>query len=244
MLALETEGPNPHVTFKLHKSWAGDDDYVPYYIVLDTFPFGPSRAMGVPYVPKHRFLADAAVPLIQCCPRRRYDPSYPPTPADGNGLLGGGPFGGQIGMPSYFMPEDDYSPMWHIGFAHWLEPASEVIKGFKRLKELRADGALEVVEFPPPNNVGTDNYDFDSLNAAARGQLPDADDHRRSDPRGARAASRRARRRWAAAGLGTCVSLRVMYRLLRAGGPGGPAGPVRQTAQGATWGATTSRTCR
>ena len=165
VLELETEGPNPHVTFKLHKSWSGEGDYLPYYIVLDTFPAGPARAMGVPYVPKHAFLADAAVPLIQFIPPAPIQPSYPPTPADGNGLLGGGPFGSQVGVPSYFMPEDDYSPMWHIGFAHWLEPADEVVKGLERVKELRSQGRLEVVEFPPPPNMGSDNYDFENLNS-------------------------------------------------------------------------------
>ena len=168
VLELDTDGPNPHVTFKLHKSWAGDGDYVPYYIVLDTFPFGPSKVMGVPYVPKHQYLADVAVPLIQFIPPAPIHPSYPPTPADGNGILGGGPFGSQIGIPSYFMPEDDYSPMWHIGFAHWLMPATKsvgVVKGFKQLKELRAEGKLEIIEFPPPPNIGTNNYDFDHLNS-------------------------------------------------------------------------------
>ena len=163
VLALDTVGPDPHVTFKLHKSFSGEGDYLPYYIVLDTFPFGPSRAMGVPYVPKHQFLADAAVPLIQFIPPAPIQPSYPPTPTDGNGLLGGGPFGSQVGVPSYFMPEDDYSPMWHIGFAHWLEPASAVAKGLEQIKELRAEGKLEVVELPPPGNIGSNNYDFDSL---------------------------------------------------------------------------------
>ena len=166
VLALETDGPDPTVTFKLHKSWSGDNDYVPYYIVLDTWPAGPARAMGVPAVPKHQFLQAAAVPLIQFLPPAPIRASFPPTPADGNGLIGGGPFGGQIGLPSYFMPEDDYSPMWHIGFAHWLEPATEVVKGFARLKELRADKRLEIIEFPPAitaPNVGTDNYDFDHL---------------------------------------------------------------------------------
>ena len=98
--------------------------------------------MGVPNVPKHQFLANNAVPLVQFVPGRRIDPTYPPMPwpgvtdggegglADGWGIRdGGGPFGSQIGLPSYFMPEDDYSPMWHIGFAHWLKPADRVIKG-------------------------------------------------------------------------------------------------------------------
>jgi hypothetical protein len=163
VVELATEGPNPHVTFKLHKSWSGEGDYLPYYIVLDTFPFGPSKAMGVPYVPKHAFLAGAAVPLIQFLPPAPIQPTYPPTPSDGYGLLGGGPFGSQVGVPSYFMPEDDYSPMWHIGFAHWNETATEVVKGLERIKALRAEGRMEVVEFPPPVNVGSDNYDFVSL---------------------------------------------------------------------------------
>ncbi|MBT8078085.1 MAG: multicopper oxidase domain-containing protein, partial [Gammaproteobacteria bacterium] len=165
VVAIDTNGPNPYVSFKLHKSWSGEGDYLPYYIVLDTYPFGPSMAMGVPYVPKYVHLADAAVPLIQVIPPAPIRPSYPPTPADGNGLLGGGPFGSQVGVPSYFMPEDDYSPMWHIGFAHWLEPATEVLKGLDQIKRLRAEGKLEVVEFPPPPNMGTNNYDFENLNS-------------------------------------------------------------------------------
>ncbi len=169
VIALDTDGPNPYVTFKLHKSWSEEGDYLPYYIVLDTFPAGPARAMGVPYVPKYQHLADAAVPLVQFLPPAPIRDSYPPTPADGNGLLGGGPLGGQVGLPSYFMPEDDYSPMWHIGFAHWLEPATEVVKGFKRLKELRAEGKLEIVEFPAPVNLANEetrnNFDFGNLNS-------------------------------------------------------------------------------
>lgn len=165
LVELVTDGPNPYVTLKLHKSWSAEGDYLPYYIVVDTWPAGPARAMGVPNVPKHQFLAGTAVPLIQFLPPEPIRSSYPPTPADGNGLLGGGPFGGQIGVPSYFMPEDDYSPMWHIGFVHWLEPATKVVKGLDGIKELRAEGKLEVIEFPPPANVGSNNYDFDNLNS-------------------------------------------------------------------------------
>ena len=168
VVAMDTDGPNPYVSFKLHKAWSEEGEYLPYYIVLDTYPAGPAMAMGVPYVPKHQYLADAAVPLIQFIPPAPIRPSYPPTPSDGNGVLGGGPFGSQVGVPSYFMPEDDYSPMWHIGFAHWLVPAESsdgVVKGLKRIKELREDGLLEVVEFPPPPNMGTNNYDFDNLNS-------------------------------------------------------------------------------
>lgn len=165
VVAMDTDGPNPYVTFKLHKSWSGDSDYLPYYIVLDTYPAGPARAMGVPYVPKYKHLGDAAVPLVQFLPPAPIRPNYPPTPADGNGILGGGPLGGQVGVPSYFMPEDDYSPMWHIGFAHWLEPAPRVLKGFKEIKELRAAGKLEILEFPAPANIGKDNFDFNNLNS-------------------------------------------------------------------------------
>jgi hypothetical protein len=177
VVAMDTDGPNyighngvdvgyPFVSVKLHKSWTDGGDYLPYYVVLDTWPDGPARAMGVPSVPKHQFLADAAVPLIQFLPPAPIRPSYPPTPSDGNGILGGGPFGSQVGIPSYFMPEDDYSTMWHIGFAKWLEPAVDnggVVKGFKELKQLREDGKLEIVEFPPPPNIGSNNYNFNNL---------------------------------------------------------------------------------
>ena len=32
-----------------------------------------------------------------------------------------------------------------------------------RIKELRAEGKLEVLEFPPPPNIGTNNYNFENL---------------------------------------------------------------------------------
>jgi hypothetical protein len=169
----------------MHKSWSDGGDYLPYYVVLDTYPAGPARAMGVPYVPKHAFLADTAVPLVQFVPGEKLRDSYPPMPAnaqiqgegDGFGIsTGGGPFGSQVGLPSYFMPEDDYSPMWHIGFAHWLVPAEDhggVVKGFKKLKELREDGLLEILEFPAPprinqgddTGVRVDDFDFNNLNS-------------------------------------------------------------------------------
>ncbi len=162
MLALDTDGETPYASYKLHKSWSAEGDYLPYYVVLDSFPKGTANAMGVPFVPKHAHLASAAVPLIQFLPGEHLRPTYPNTIEDGNGINGGGPFGGQIGVPSYFMPEDDYSPMWHIGFVHWLVPQTEVVKGLNRIKELRAEGLIEVLELPP-TNTGADNYDFDSL---------------------------------------------------------------------------------
>ena len=162
MLELETDDPVPYASYKLHKSWSAEGDYLPYYVVLDSFPAGTANAMGVPFVPKHAHLAGAAVPLIQFLPGEHLRPTYPNTIEDGNGISGGGPFGGQVGVPSYFMPEDDYSPMWHIGFTHWLTPQTEVVKGLDRIKELRAQGMVEVLELPP-TNTGADNYDFDSL---------------------------------------------------------------------------------
>ncbi|MFC1748306.1 multicopper oxidase domain-containing protein [Pseudomonadota bacterium] len=157
-------GSEPYAVFKLHKSWASEGDYLPYYIILDGFPAGAAAGMGVPYIPKHAFLGKTAVPLVQFLPPAPLNASYPPTPADGFGIAGGGPLGGQVGIPSYFMPEDDYSPMWHIGFAHWLEPATEVVKGLARVKELRAEGKLEIIEVPP-TNIGANNFDFENLNS-------------------------------------------------------------------------------
>lgn len=161
VVELNTDAEPPYVTLKLHKSWSEGGDYLPYYIVVDTWPAGPSRAMGVPNVPKHKFLGNTAVPLVQFVPGKRIHPTFPPMPqpgttdgGEGFGLNhGGGPFGSQIGLPSYFMPEDDYSPMWHIGFAHWLEPADRVVKGFKELKQLRKDGKLEILEWPAPPRI-------------------------------------------------------------------------------------------
>lgn len=69
--------------------------------------------------------------------------------------------GSQIGIPSYFMPGPEFNGLWHIGFAHWLEPATEVVKSLDRVQELRAEGKLEINEFPPPA-VGFDNYLFAS----------------------------------------------------------------------------------
>ena len=168
VLAIDVDSANPSVMLKLHKSWSDRGDYLPYYIVVDTFPAGPAKAMGIPYVPKHAFLGSAAVPLVQFLPPAPIRDTYPPTPDDGFGLLGGGPLGSQVGVPSYFMPEDDYSPMWHIGFAHWLMPAEDsvgVVKGLLELKQLRNEGKLEILEFPAPANIDSDNYNFDNLNS-------------------------------------------------------------------------------
>ena len=41
------------------------------------------------------------------------------------------------------------SPAWHIGFAHWNGPATEVVKGLDRVEQLRAEGKLTITELPP-----------------------------------------------------------------------------------------------
>ena len=90
--------------------------------------------------------------------------NYPPTFARAalggvdlsNQLPGGGPLGGQIGIPTYFMPEDDYSPMWHIGFAWWAFDVDgnatmedrTVVKGIEELKQLRREGKVHIQEWP------------------------------------------------------------------------------------------------
>ncbi|MDE0874461.1 MAG: multicopper oxidase domain-containing protein, partial [Acidimicrobiales bacterium] len=168
-LEINTTAAVPYARFKLHKSWTEGGDYLPYYMVLDTFPLGPANAMGIPYVPKHAFLGAAAVPLVQFIPPTPLTPpgwtgppTYPPT-AETPDLAGGGPLGGQIGIPTYFMPEDDYSPMWHIGFAHWIDETQiKVVRGIGELKFLRSKGYLMIGEFPPPPNMFTDNYDFEN----------------------------------------------------------------------------------
>jgi len=165
MIGINTDAEEPYALMKLHKSYTDSGDYLPYYVVVDTFPLGPANAMGIPYVPKHEFLNQVAVPLIQFHPPVPLNDSYPPT-APTPDLPGGGPLGGQIGLPSYFKPGEQYSPMWHIGFAHWADgtdPAEVVpVKGLNELETFRAEGKILVGEFPPPVNQGTNNYTFNS----------------------------------------------------------------------------------
>ena len=78
-LAIDTAGPNPTVTLKLHKSWH-TVEYLPYYVVVDAFPAGPANNMGIPYVPKHEFLGTTAVPLVQFMPGERLNDDLPPDP--------------------------------------------------------------------------------------------------------------------------------------------------------------------
>ncbi len=168
-LDIDTTGPDPTVSMKLHKSWFGGEtgsaEYLPYYVVVDAFPAGPANNMGVVYVPKHEFLGTSSVPLIQFVPPAPLNGTYPPTMADGLNLAGGGPIGGQIGMPSYFMPGEEFNPMWHIGFLHWLQPATEVIKSLERAQDLRAEGVVEIMEWPAinvnnPDPAVSNGYDF------------------------------------------------------------------------------------
>jgi hypothetical protein len=164
---INVDADEPYVRMKLHKSWTDNGDYLPYYIVVDTYPAGPADAMGIIYVPKHQFLGLAAVPLVQFIPPSPIAPSYPPT-GPVTAFLGGGPLGGQIGLPSYFMPEARYSPMWHIGFAHWTTDNIDeifVVKGLEELKWLRKEGRIMIGEFPPPPNMWENNYDFESENS-------------------------------------------------------------------------------
>lgn len=160
MLDIEINGENGRAKFKLHKSWSEGGSYCPYYIVVDSHPQGTANAMGIIWVPKHEFLSTTAVPLVQFIPGHKLDKSYPPTPSDEFGLMGGGPLGGQIGLPSYFMPGEDYSPAWHIGFAHWNHNATEVIKSLDRLLCLKDEEHLTIHEFPPVDLSATNVYDF------------------------------------------------------------------------------------
>jgi len=174
VVEINTDTAEPYVRMKMHKSWTEDGDYIPYYIVVDSFPAGPANNMGVIYVPKHEHIGLAAVPLVQFLPPSRMNPTYPPTsgptPFTDNQVIvhpaytGGGPLGGQIGLPSYFMPEKEYSPIWHIGFAHWIVDDIadiHVVKGLEELKRLRAEGKLMIHEWPGVR-VFENDYDFEN----------------------------------------------------------------------------------
>jgi hypothetical protein len=138
--------------------------------------------MGVPCVPKNQHLELAAVPLIQFLPqtafRNRTPPDdavgFPPTEAVYT-VNGGGPLGGQVGLPSYFMPGPQYSPYWHIGFTHWNELHDDmpVVTSYEELFELRDQGRLSIFEFPPspphifdPSIPVGGDYDASSLSPA------------------------------------------------------------------------------
>lgn len=179
-IEINVAADEPYVRMKLHKSWTDNSDYIPYYIVVDSFPAGPANNMGVIYVPKNEFLAQSAVPLVQFIPPARLNASYPPTDVNSAKvgvdfslqLAGGGPLGGQIGLPSYFMPEARYSPMWHIGFAHWdseVVTADEVfvVKGLEELKALREEGKVKIHEWPAaaPFRIGSNDFNFENLNS-------------------------------------------------------------------------------
>ncbi|MCP4993493.1 MAG: hypothetical protein GY934_06870, partial [Gammaproteobacteria bacterium] len=45
-LEINTTDPEPYVRMKLHKSWANNGDYLPYYVIADSFPEGPANNMG------------------------------------------------------------------------------------------------------------------------------------------------------------------------------------------------------
>ena len=184
-LEINTTADQPYTRMKLHKSWTEGGDYMPYYLVVDSFPAGPANNMGVIYVPKHKFLGEVAVPLVQFVPGEVLSGGFPPmdkqvwpdngindpsivgTPIDIHANVnGGGPMGGQIGLPSYFMPEKEYSPIWHIGFTHWIvDDPSEVvvIKSLDQLKQLRAEGKVMIHEWPGVR-LGHNDYDFENLN--------------------------------------------------------------------------------
>ncbi len=114
--------------------------------------------MGVVCVPKHEFIELAARPLIQFLPTDAF--VNRPPPDDGTGfpptenpfnVNGGGPLGGQVGLPSYFMPGVDYTPLWHIGFTMWLEehPDMPVVTSYEGILDLREEGRVAIFEFPP-----------------------------------------------------------------------------------------------
>lgn len=164
VISYNVEASPPTVTMKVNKGYTDDGDYFPYYLVLDTFPDTASNNMGVTFVSKHRNLGKAAIPLVQWLPPKPIHPSFPATEPDGHNVAGGGPIGGQVGIPNYFMPGDFYSPFWHIGFAHWTERAWQSIKGIDTLKEFRARGLIEIREFPPAPEFheSLDDYNFDA----------------------------------------------------------------------------------
>lgn len=153
VLDIDTKSLSPSVTFKLHRELFGT--HLSYYIVTDAFPQGPANLMGVPFVPKDGLVGVTGF-ILQ---------SLPPALSNGNNLPGGGPLGGQSGLPSYFEDGPGYTPMWHIGFIRWNIPQPSEIQSFLEAFTLRDAGSLGIFEFnPPPPPIGDNPIPFDQAN--------------------------------------------------------------------------------
>ena len=179
-LEINITATEPYVVLKGHKSWTEGGDYLPYYVVVDSYPAGPANNMRVPFVAKHRWIGQSAVPLVQFVPQTPLVGNFPPTTPNPYNAQGGGPLGGQIGIPSYFMPEANYSPFWHIGFTNWVKPRNgRIIKGINELKALRETGDVEIREWPAKlfpitddRYHAADGYNFDSVPPDDLGAIP------------------------------------------------------------------------
>jgi FtsP/CotA-like multicopper oxidase with cupredoxin domain len=179
-IEINVTADQPYTVMKGHKSWSEGGDYLPYYIIADSYPAGPANNMRVIYVPKHRWIGPSAVPLVQFVPQTPLTGNYPPTTINPYNAQGGGPLGGQIGIPSYFMPQATYSPFWHIGFTNWVKPRNgRIVKSINELKALRATGDIEIREWPAklfpitdPRYHAADGYNFDSVPADDFGAIP------------------------------------------------------------------------
>ncbi|RNJ77665.1 MAG: hypothetical protein EB830_01620 [Nitrosopumilus sp. H13] len=116
------------VTFVAHRGW-GPDGRTIYYIVTDATPSGPANGMGVVSAPTSASLLanSAAVDLYQFK----------------SGIKGPGPLGFQPGIAAGAPGDANYSPMWRIFLADWIDPANaELIETIADLNAYVGDGKL------------------------------------------------------------------------------------------------------
>eukprot|EP00457_Paulinella_chromatophora_P000331 gb/GEZN01000331.1/.p1 GENE.gb/GEZN01000331.1/~~gb/GEZN01000331.1/.p1 ORF type:complete len:1384 (-),score=143.38 gb/GEZN01000331.1/:745-4896(-) len=146
LLSINVDKEPFSATFKLHKSWGGYS-HVPYYMVVDAFPASVAMGMGVIYAPKHAQIGAGAVPMVQFLPPEALNPSFPKIPFNKINMRGGGLFGGQDGVPSFYEPNGLNSPIATVDFVNWVKdsgPAEEV-KSLEDARALQKEGKLEVI---------------------------------------------------------------------------------------------------
>ena len=109
---LDIDTDDMTVTFIAHRGWGPDGSTI-YYIVTDATPSDPAAMMGVISAPTSANLIanSAAVDLFQFK----------------NGLKGPGPLGFQPGIAAAAPGSSEYSPMWRIYLASWVNPSDALL---------------------------------------------------------------------------------------------------------------------
>ena len=143
---LDIDTDDMTVTFIAHRGWGPDGSTI-YYIVTDATPSDPAAMMGVISAPTSANLIAnaAAVDLFQFK----------------NGLQGSGPLGFQPGIAAAAPGSDQYSPMWRIYMAGWVNPDDALLlETIDDLNTHRQSGMITVDIARPMNSDHIVNCPF------------------------------------------------------------------------------------